>query len=253
MKRIIPILAFLLLAGVTCPAISPFFFVSTFTEANIPGKIAMYDASVASNITLSGSNVTQWNDPVGGYNVTNGAGSTQPTYSATAFNGHPTIVFSGAASTYNFLVNNSFSISQPNFTVAVCQYTGSTLSLPIVYDSTTVGARQAIYNAGTSPFYLGFYATTTTVTSTTAVSTTTNCVVGVFNGASSVLYSNGATAVSGNPGTLGMTGLRIGCNYAGNGQPNHGYLSELILCSGTPSAALLANIRALMKRKWGTP
>ena len=66
--------------------ISYIYYTATMSTSNL---LARYDASVTSSYTLSGSNVTQWNDLTGnGYHlVTNGTGPTITTINAkTAFN-----------------------------------------------------------------------------------------------------------------------------------------------------------------------
>lgn len=61
------------------------------------GFSAWLDASQASTLTLSGSDVVEWRDvTINGYDFT--VPSNAPTYNATGFNGKPTIAFASASS-----------------------------------------------------------------------------------------------------------------------------------------------------------
>jgi hypothetical protein len=66
---------------------------SLWTPADLGYSLALWlDAADAGTITLSGSNVVQWNDKSpNGYHVSNGTAATQPDYLATGFNGKPTL------------------------------------------------------------------------------------------------------------------------------------------------------------------
>jgi hypothetical protein len=87
-----------------------------------PGLFARYDASVSGSLTLSGSNVTQWNDISGnGYHLnvptitpTPATPGTAPVYSATAFNSKPGLIFNGTSSTLA-TINNTITFGAPGF------------------------------------------------------------------------------------------------------------------------------------------
>ena len=55
--------------------------------------LAWWDASYG--ITLSGNQVTAWADRKSGYSATQGVSSARPTWSTSAFNGYPGLVFDG--------------------------------------------------------------------------------------------------------------------------------------------------------------
>ena len=66
------------------------------TPASISGLFAWYDATDTSTLTMVANAVSQWNDKSGnGYNVTQGTGSKQPTYTTNQQNGLATLVFDG--------------------------------------------------------------------------------------------------------------------------------------------------------------
>lgn len=57
--------------------------------------LAFFDAEDPSQLTLSGSNVTTWTDPVSGAAPTQGTAGFKPVYSATSFNSRPGVTFDG--------------------------------------------------------------------------------------------------------------------------------------------------------------
>src|SRR5260221_2651489 len=66
---------------------------AAFTPASLTGLLAWYKADAG--VTLSGSNVTQWNDQTSnGYNLT--PSTNPPTFSATGFNSKQGITFTNA-------------------------------------------------------------------------------------------------------------------------------------------------------------
>jgi hypothetical protein len=88
----------------------------------LPGLFARYDASVTGSLTLSGSNVTQWNDISGnGYHLnvpvvtpTPTTPGTSPTYSATAFNSKPGLIFNGISNTLA-TIDETITFGAPGF------------------------------------------------------------------------------------------------------------------------------------------
>jgi len=57
--------------------------------------LAWWSADRVDLMTLSGSQVVTWLDIVAGYAVTQGVSGSRPTYSATSFNGSPSVTFDG--------------------------------------------------------------------------------------------------------------------------------------------------------------
>jgi hypothetical protein len=76
---------------------------------------ARYDASNSGSITLSGSNITQWNDISGnGKTATQSTSTSRPTLVASGLNGRNTISFDGNSDFFN--ISNTTVLSN-NFTV----------------------------------------------------------------------------------------------------------------------------------------
>ena len=75
----------------------------------------------SSGVNLSGSNVTSWVGKKSGYTVAQGTGASQPTYSATSFNGAPGLTFDGTDD-YLELASQPFpSGAAPSEIWGVCQ------------------------------------------------------------------------------------------------------------------------------------
>jgi hypothetical protein len=104
------------------PPRHPFFRISphlrNFQPIDFNSCQLWLDAADASSITLSGTNVTQWNDKSGNaYIFTQTTSGFQPTYSTASLNGLNTITFTSANTTYlvgtastNFMRTNSLSV-----------------------------------------------------------------------------------------------------------------------------------------------
>jgi hypothetical protein len=113
-----------------------------------PGLFARYDASVTSSVTLSGSNVTQWNDiSGGGYHLNVPSPSTTPVYSATSFNNKPGITFDGVANSLA-TINDTITFGAPGFVMfMVCNIQNPNVA--IIAEHTATGNDGGWYiNAG---------------------------------------------------------------------------------------------------------
>ena len=120
------------------------FFSTGWTPEQI-STVVWLDASNTLSITLSGTSVTQWNDISGNNrNVSQSTGLNQPTYSATGFNGYPTISFDGS--------NDSLSFGGGG----VAQSSGQNVFA--VIDTTNIGTGYRIFmnrsNGSAPAFYL---------------------------------------------------------------------------------------------------
>jgi hypothetical protein len=88
--------------------------INTSSPSNFPSGLSVWlDASDASSVTRSGSNVTQWNDKSGNSNnfLPSSGGTTVPTYTASGINNLGSVVLSGASNKY-FSGTGPGSISQ---------------------------------------------------------------------------------------------------------------------------------------------
>lgn len=76
---------------------------SAWTPLSLGAKLLLWwDAEDAASISLAGSNVAVWTDKSAAFGVAQTTGTNQPTYSSTAVNNRPGVVFDG---TDDFLTN----------------------------------------------------------------------------------------------------------------------------------------------------
>jgi hypothetical protein len=68
-----------------------------FDPRRIAGAFAWYDASKPSKVTLNGSNVSEWQDIIGGKHLVQSTGANQPAYTTAGKNGRNCITFNGGS------------------------------------------------------------------------------------------------------------------------------------------------------------
>lgn len=118
------------------------------------------DASDSSTITLSGSNVTSWNDKSGNArNLTQTTPAQQPTYQATGLNSRPTVRFDGID---DAMQNTAYSFgNSPSFAYAVFQSSNAAGSLGQIFMASPNPSNTSI---GTELLYINNYGGYTTIT-----------------------------------------------------------------------------------------
>ena len=173
-----------------------------FSPSSVAGLQAWLNPAATGNITLSGSNVTDFIDSA---NTTDwecrGTGS-YPTYSATAINGQPGLVYPG--NTHACLVNNSsiLGLAATNtqldfFGVVSCTGNQGFWTTDTGTQSQWDGLEASVYNSGN----VGFHVTSTpdtwkaTAAGQVPVNGTAFILEAVYNGAAGTLaiYKNGVS------------------------------------------------------------
>jgi len=219
--------------------------ITPFTPTSVAGCAVWLDAADSNSLTLSGSSITQVRDKSSnGYVFSNASGFT---YNDVKFNGSYPSFYTATTSTSSLGSNTSISLSQPMTFFTVCQMTNTTNG-GYIFDSTSAGNRMAFiaYGGGKPVMFAGVElsnAVTTTFTSPGLHG-------GVFNGSSSLMFSNGTQSASGNAGTQGATGLIIGARYTLN-QNWVGHICELLIYNGVLTTTDRQNIEGYLARKWG--
>jgi hypothetical protein len=215
-----------------------------FNPKSISGLQLWLDASDASSVVLNGSTVSQWSDKSGnGRNATQGTANNQPTFSAAARNGRSVLSFDGSNDS---LLTSSFSISQP-FTIALVGKINSTAANGNFSDGGTSGRAAVFFTTGNG----GQWATFAGVAISGGVANTDWHVFHAhFNGSSSSLYVDGASVASGNAGTDGFNGLRIG-GYTASIALLNGSIAEMYCYSGQSTADSRSKITQGLAKKWG--
>ena len=199
--------------------------------------LGYWDAEDSASITLSGSNVTAWADRKGGYTPTQATVANQPTWSATAMNGRPGLVFDGVD---DFLELTPAPASFPiganpsEIWVLVNQAapgTSAGLKTAIGYGSTSAARQIARVDAsGTSRAraVIGYGANSANAIDTIVDFTGNHFARAIYGPTSTSISADGASAISVivTPNTTGIR-LRIG---AGAGDVIASYWSGSINC-----------------------
>jgi hypothetical protein len=254
----------------------PIFTALNFTPLHLQPQLWL-DASDLTTITLSGSNVTQWDDKSGnGRNLTQGTAAARPISGTVSQNGLNVLHFESGdvlahstASTWNFLhdgtqyliaqVARFGDVADPNnFAYSLHTSTGSAgVGFSFLYDSrsTLVGrinhsinrgvtGQNAVSNNSTDGLYVGndFHVFAAVARPSDATAAERSNIITNFN--SGDKNNTLTNAVSASNASLA---LQIG----GSGTPIAQYVAEVIIVSGTnadeQSALLLMNY---LNNKW---
>jgi len=244
------------------------------------GLFARYDASVSASLTLSGSNVTQWNDISGnGYHLnvpvvtpTPITPGTPPTYSATAFNSKPTLIFNGISNTLA-TINSSITFGAPGFVMFMVASI-ETPNVAIIAEHTDTGNDGGWYiNAGRG-HSIKYAQTSTTQTArhvypngpTWATDGGKKVITFGYNGINKKLrlrsnkseYAFDPVDAVANPLDDSLTGDGFGTesgkiffmSRGGSGIYVKGKVSEIIICKADLSNGEIAAIEDYLMSKW---
>ena len=220
---------------------------AAWTPASIAGLQLWLDAAQIAGLS-DGDAVSTWADASGNANdVTQGTASSRPTYQTNELNGKPCVRFDGVD---DFLRCTTFSQAQPLTILCVSKLTETGIATRRMFDGATsrvlIGQQFApdlLFFAGsTAPNYTGY-----------TLPWPWRYYTGVFNGASSQQFVNGASIGTANPGTQALTDLLVGCGFY-LGSPTEfwlGDIAELIIYDSSLSAGNLALLHAYIASKYG--
>lgn len=240
-----------------------------FSPASLPNIRLWLDAADTSTISLSGSNVTAWNDKSGnGYNFHQPTSANQPTSGVNTRNGKNVITFGGNANIYSNTAKsvwNFLSNSTGSTVFVVVQVTGTNNPFilennPQVFDFSTGWylARDNVPNSinmlvanATSNYPVnwklnGVFSRTTYY----YVTVKTDPSNGTASERSFVTLNNGTTYNS-NPNT-GTVSTATSAYDLTLGGPNYltGNIGEVIICSGLLSQTDIDKTETYLADKW---
>ena len=205
----------------------------------IPGCVLWLDAADANTITLSGSNVTGWNDKSGNNNhFVQSTSSAQPTYisNSLSFNGTSNYLYQSNTSQY--ILNNLsawtiFSVQKINTAAGGTQ---------IVY---RYGIRGILYESISTTYYFFNY-------SPIAVSGSGDGIAAVVvANATETGYINGVSQGSATgPTTTGQDAFTLGASNASSGFLN-GYIYEIIMFNTALTTTQRQQVEGYLAWKWG--
>ena len=209
---------------------------TAFSPTSISGIALWLDAADQTSITLSGSNIAQWNDKSGnGYNAIGYGGLT---YS------NNNIVYNGSTG-YFSTPYQSGSPVETGFAVVNMTNTNS-----FILGGTGEGVR--IFSYQTQGFAIGYFGQTGLITNTTLNTNTTYLISYNYSSTSASINVNGTQAAnsSGNYSAYSNTNTLIG--GWSNGQAYiEGKVSEIIVFNTTLSESNRQKIEGYLAWKWG--
>lgn len=234
--------------------------------SDLSGLMAWYDASDSGSLTLSGADVTQWNDLSGnGYHLTQGTAGRYPQYGATSFNSsYPGLTFAGG----DWMTVAAFALGADatSSAVAVCtldtNVTGQRLLS--MTDSTNLddydngGVIWIFQVSDAETAFLGFASSQRSkVTGSTA---TPYVIMSVYDGTNHIIYRGASNAeTAGN--TLATTyatdstgTLAVGVGYesgAVTGKSWKGKLAEVFILNRALTSGERTDILSYVNTKWG--
>lgn len=215
----------------------------------VAGFLAWHDASDVGSIIASSGAVSQWNDKSGnGFHFVQPSAPNRPTTGVRSINGLNALDFTG--SPVAMLYANNLTQAQP---VTIFSVTKSDVS---TYGA---GTGQIFGNSGGGGIIVycrgsewSYYAGAEIHAG--AIDVAVHTVSTIVNGASSALFVDGVSTVTGDPGAGAWSAVKpfVGADGGGSGYFD-GLIGELIFY---PSALSVANrnaVEAYLKAKWGTP
>lgn len=218
---------------------------SSLAPDEITGLQQWVDATAITGLS-DGDAVVAWIDLSGNANhLTSPTSGKRPKYKTNIINSNPAVLYDGID---DVSCNSGLVISQP-VTIFMTFYAtnaeGSTLRLyygyttPASYGGTDVTPNPDEYfiNSGSS------------LTGGTFPKNTWTPIIVVLNGASSVLYQNGTSVLSGNPGSNGTDGI---CYATSNAAafPFAGYFGEIGVYNKALNATEIAGLNTYLANKW---
>lgn len=220
-------------------------------DASLEGLVAaaLIDFNPESLALSNNDPVSAWaNDgSIGsGADLSQGTGTEQPTYKATAgIGGLPCVTFDGG----DTLSSGDFTTeAQPFTTLSVHYKTANSGGNSVL---STTGGGNDIWQRHTNVLNSepGLYAgvSLSEGTDTSGNNSKWMYIIGYWNGASSAISLNGAADVTGNAGTAGFDSFRLGASFAGADKLTGG-IQRIVVMDGDARA----NLKAYVLGKYGS-
>ena len=219
-----------------------------WTPSNTSSTVGWWDASDASTISTSGSEVQSVTDKSGnGYTLQRG--TTGPTIGTRTLNGLNVFEFAGA--NYNTLENNSFAWDQANNALGFAAIyrldddglTEQDFLLSGTNSSTRIGVRR-LTDQRWQILVTGGSITTTSALGTEPV---TQMMVARFNAGSSFIRIDGVQDAVGTIGSVAFSKINISGNYLEQ-QGVEGFIAEMVFFSDLTETQ---KIEGYLAHKWG--
>lgn len=211
-------------------------YTDVLTDGNTKGWYMIGDGS-ATYLSLSGTDVTNWQDQSGSNNdLTNGTSAEQPDYDS----GNAEIDINADAGTDDNLQKTSVAVNQPYTAYAVLRQNVRSNAKVMLYWNVNTFLRMTASDANIE-LYLG-----ASLTDTHAAVGAYGIVTIVGNGANSVVQWNAQTATTGNAGTTAGDVIRVG---AGSNSAQFS-IKEYIYRAGADSESDRTLVRNYLNAKY---
>lgn len=189
--------------------------------------------------------VGYWLDKSGNnYHATQSTTTYRPILKSNAYNGQSYLLFDGVD---DCIDSSGPNISQPFTFFVVGQSTDTGTSVRQFFDGIT-GARSFFGKTGAD---LMRYWSSTHIYSTETTGKLMHYYSGVVNGASTIIYKDALSYITGNPGANGLGGMRVGGQSSPTAEPWKGPICELLFFPGVMSDINRNNIQTYLAVKWG--
>lgn len=217
-----------------------------------------FDAADISTITLSGSNVTQWNDKSGnGRNMTVGVNS--PTIANASLNGLNTVAFDNRTVTQTLIGTYNYSGTDITLAAVALSTRGSgTTANPRIWSLNSTGnldyqnTQGMLMGYAASNFALLYRNNAIAAQSTVSTNALWSFHVGTKSGGNATISSNGESRATGTTSTaaFGFNEFRIGGATTGDGGL-FGNIAEALMLPYAVTISEQQQIEGYLAWKWG--
>lgn len=212
------------------------------TPDDISGLEGWYDADDSASLTLSGSDVTQWDDLSGNGRHLEGVEGT-PTLVSAGLNGRDIIRFAALDNMYVASANRA-TLSQPNTFFAVMRYESGSRSFAIDAEINSERHILALNESGGKGMYAGTWATGGTS------DTSWHIFSALFDTTDSTLREDGAALFTGQDvGTRPFETTNIGGRSTSDGL--NGDVAEVLIYSRALTSQEIDDVESYLSSKWG--
>lgn len=231
-----------------------------FSPRDIPSLIQWLDGSDISTlfqdnakttpVTADGQVVGAWADKSGnGYDVTQATAGNKPLYKAAIKAGRSVI----QCVSNDYLVGAfGAPLTQPFTTLVVAKLDAAYVNdnnNRILFDGNDATNRVLIYKDGsTAPDSWGIWADSGVTDGNASANWT--LFDALYNGASSQMWVNGASALTGNPGAKVLDGITVGGYYVGSSVMWSGYIAEVLVYDVALTVAQRQQVELYLNNKW---
>lgn len=242
------------------PSTHPFKLSTTlslpFSPDQLPGCALWFDGADRGVLTLSGSNVTQWNDKSGNARNTNSVTGT-PTWISNSVNKQWGVYFNGSSHFYGDFTYSANTLS--SFVVATIESDGASdgrlfsVCTTTAEDFGTALGMNVFSRIGTTTEIATFRNFSFAGRGMNISYATPFLVESILDGTSNAAFTNGNSATGGaTSGNFGFTRYAI-ANSAGtnNAQRNKGFIFEVVMYTTVLTQSQRQQVEGYLSQKWG--